>query len=68
MELLDEYYCPMCANSLIRKEINDKKHLLTCSSKWCYYIAPIGSNTQFERMLEKLKSFKFKRTYKQHID
>ncbi len=68
MELLDDYYCPMCHSELNRKIINNQKHILTCSSRACYYIAPISISTHFERMLEKLKSFKFKRTYKQHID
>ncbi len=55
MEEIDIYYCPLCAHELQRVE----NKVFKCSSKGCYYMAPIKSTEKYLfKLIDKFLEFK----------
>ena len=57
MDILDQYYCPICSSSLIEEPVIQQKQKIKCSNKYCYYIhyRDVDDVNRISRFLKKLK-------------
>lgn len=66
MDMIDQYFCPICHSSLIEEPLQYNKQKLKCSDRFCYYIytRTVDKEDMLTRFLGKLRLSKKSNEFK----